>query len=140
MNYAETGDEKSLWAYKKLCEYFVNHLPEDLVPYWDFVFTSGDEPRDSSAALIFICAALEMMKILPEDKDVQRYGNIAADMFTSILDKYAAKPWDDTDGMVYGVTGSKPHNQAVGSIANYADFFYMEILARLLLEDWDRYW
>lgn len=139
LNYAETKKEKVLDAFKRVTDYFIDHLPEDLVPYWDFVFTEGDEPRDSSAALIFICGILEMMKVLPDDSDVKRYEEVAAKMLHSIIDNYASKPGDETDGMVLHVTGSKPHNEAVDGIGSYADYYYMEILARLLT-DWKRYW
>lgn len=51
-----------------MTEYFLSHLPEDLVPYWDFEFTDGsDQPRDSSAAVIAACGMLEMAKYLPEE-------------------------------------------------------------------------
>lgn len=139
LNYAETGNPESLKAFKDVTNYFVDHLPEDLVPYWDFVFTEGDEPRDSSAALIFICGVLEMLKICPEDEDVLRFEEVAAKMLHNIIDKYASKPGDETDGLVLRVTGSKPHNEAVDAIGSYADYYYMEIMARLLL-DWKRYW
>lgn len=139
LNYAETGNQESLKAFKSVTNYFVNHLPKDLIPYWDFVFTEGDEPRDSSAALIFICGVLEMLKICPEDEDVLRYEQIAAKMLHEIIDSLASKPGDATDGMVFRVTGSKPHDEAVDAIGSYADYYYMEILARLLL-DWNCYW
>lgn len=139
LNYAETKNPKSLEAFKKVTDYFIKYLPEDLVPYWDFTFTEGDEPRDSSAALIFICGILEMLKVLPDDEDIQRYEKVAAKMLDSIIDNYASKPGDETDGMVIHVTGSKPHKEAVDGIGSYADYYYMEIFARLLT-DWKRYW
>ena len=128
-----------LKAFKKVTDYFIKYLPEDLVPYWDFTFTEGDEPRDSSAALIFICGILEMLKVLPDDEDIQRYEKVAAKMLDSIIDNYASKPGDETDGMIIHVTGSKPHKEAVDGIGSYADYYYMEIFARLLT-DWKRYW
>ena len=44
----QQGICESLKAFKDVTNYFVDHLPEDLVTYWDSVFTEGDEPRDSS--------------------------------------------------------------------------------------------
>lgn len=139
LNYSETKNLESLKAFKKVSDYFVSRLPEDYIPYWDFVFTEGDEPRDSSAALVFICGILEMLKVLPDDEDVKRYEEVAAKMFHSIIDNYASKPGDHTDGLVLHVTGSVPHNEAIDAIGNYADYYYMEIFARLLT-DWQRYW
>lgn len=40
----------------RVTDYFLEHLPEDLVPYWDFDFDTGStEPRDSSASAVAIC-------------------------------------------------------------------------------------
>ena len=52
-----------------MTEYFLSHLPEDLVPYWDFEFSDGlISSRDSSAAVIgAACGMLEMAKYLPEE-------------------------------------------------------------------------
>ena len=50
----------------------MEHLPKDLVPYWDFDFDTGsDEPRDSSSGVIAVCGMLEMAKYL--DKDEAEY-------------------------------------------------------------------
>ena len=37
----------------------LNHLPEDMIPYWDYDFIDGDEPRDSSAGVIAVCGMNE---------------------------------------------------------------------------------
>ncbi len=140
LNYSENKEPEILNAFKRVTDYFSAHLPEDLVPYWDFIFTEGDEPRDSSAALIYICGILEMLKNLPMDNDIMRYEAIAGKMLNNIIDKYASTPDDETDGLILHVTGSKPHNEAVDGIGSYADYYYMEILARLLLDKWNPYW
>ena len=69
-----------------------------------------------------------------------RYEAIAGKMLNNIIDKYASTPDDETDGLILHVTGSKPHNEAVDGIGSYADYYYMEILARLLLDKWNPYW
>lgn len=141
LNYATTKNPESLEAFKKVTNYYIEHLPEDLVPFWDFTFKDGDdEPRDSSAALVFVCGILEMLKVCGEDQDVLKYEEIAARTLHSIIDNYATHPEDDTDGFVCRVTGSKPHNEAVDAVGSYADYFYMEIMARLLINGWKRYW
>lgn len=38
-------------VFRKVTDYFLKHLPSDLIPYWDFDFDDGSsEPRDSSSA------------------------------------------------------------------------------------------
>ena len=50
-------------VFRKVTDYFLAHLPSDLIPYWDFDFHDGSgEPRDSSAAAIAACGLLEMAR------------------------------------------------------------------------------
>lgn len=141
LNYSENKSPEILDAFKKVAGYFADNLPGDLVPFWDFVFKDGDdEPRDSSASLIFICGVLEMLKYLPDDEDIKKLEVVAAKMLPNLIDKYQSKPEDDVDGIILHVTGSKPHNEAVDGIGSYADYYFMEIMARLLMDNWNRYW
>ena len=45
--YSKTGNKEYLDIFKRVTKYFMEHLPKDLVPYWDFDFDTADEPRDS---------------------------------------------------------------------------------------------
>ena len=47
-------------VHRDITYYMLNHLPADLIPYWDFVFVDGDQPRDSSAGVIAVCGMDEM--------------------------------------------------------------------------------
>lgn len=54
--YKYTGRKEYIELFRKVTEYFLEHLPRDLVPYWDLEFTDGDDqPRDSSSASIAAC-------------------------------------------------------------------------------------
>ena len=119
----------------------LNHLPEDLIPYWDYDFVSGEEPRDSSAGLISACGMHEMAKHLPNDalqKSV--YESAAAQMLESVIDNCTGNfPTDE--GLVLKVTAAKPQGYGVDQIGVYGDYFYLEALARYLKGDaFTRYW
>ena len=49
--------------YKAIVDVFLEHLPQDLVPYWDFDF-NDDFPsdKDSSSLAIAACGLLEAEK------------------------------------------------------------------------------
>ena len=50
ISYRYTKRPEYLDAFRKVLAYYLDRLPDDLVPYWDMTFTSGDtEPRDSSS-------------------------------------------------------------------------------------------
>ena len=63
LTYIYKKDEKALQTFKATTNYFLNHLPEDYIAYWDLQYTDGDgEPKDSSAAAIALCGILEGIK------------------------------------------------------------------------------
>jgi unsaturated chondroitin disaccharide hydrolase len=126
---------------KDITYFALNHLPEDLIPYWDYDFTSGDEARDTSAGLITACGMHEMAKHLPTDAEQKPiYESAAAQMVESIIDN-CTEGFPTDDGLVLRVTASKPHGYGVDQVGVYGDFFYLEALARYILGDkFIRYW
>lgn len=61
--YKYTKREEYIDNFKHVTQYFLEHLPKDMVPFWDLEFTDGDDqPRDSSSASIAACGMLEMIK------------------------------------------------------------------------------
>ena len=59
ISYRYTRRPEYLDAFRRVLAYYLERLPEDLVPYWDMTFTSGtEEPRDSSSASIVACGLL----------------------------------------------------------------------------------
>ncbi|MBR5140397.1 MAG: glycoside hydrolase family 88 protein [Clostridia bacterium] len=143
--YGYNKEEYLVQLHKDVTYFMLNHLPEDLIPYWDYDFTSGDEPRDSSAGAIAVCGMHEMCKYLT-DADEQKavFESAGPQILESIIDNCTGKVDDvigeDYDGLIYKVTGSKPHNMAVNTTSVYGDFFYLEALARYLKPDFKTYW
>lgn len=143
--YKYTGREEYIPLFKHVTEYFLEHLPEDLVPYWDLCFTDGsDQPRDSSSASIAACGMLEMSRYL-EGEDAAYYRRIAGRIMKSVYDKYAVKDFKESNGLVLHSTYSNhsPYNTCnhygVDECNIWGDYFYMEALTRLL-KDWKQYW
>ena len=139
--YEYTGEPFIKQLQKDITYFALNHLPEDLIPYWDFDFTSGDEARDTSAGLIIASGMHEMAKHL-DDSDEQKsiYESASAQMIESIIDN-CTSDFPTRDGLVKRVTASKPHGYGVDEVGVYGDFFYLEAIARYLLGDeFIRYW
>ena len=128
-------------AQRSLVYYMLNHLPDDLIPYWDYTFRSGSEPRDASAAVIAVCGMLDMADQLPENS-AQRlvYESAAAQIMEAVIDNCTTDIGVEYDGLIHSVTHGKPQNLAVGECAPYADYFYLEALARFLKHDFVRPW
>jgi hypothetical protein len=78
-----------LEASQKLAEYFVSHLPEDNVPYWDFDAPKPG-PRDTSAALV---AAYGLILLHEESKtNESNYLEDALKIISGVLSMSLAPP------------------------------------------------
>ncbi|MBO5369712.1 MAG: glycoside hydrolase family 88 protein [Clostridia bacterium] len=140
--YTYTGDESLLPLHRDITYYMLNHLPDDYIPYWDYDFTSGDEPRDSSAAAIAVCGMLEAIRYLPDcapEKEI--YQTAASRMLESLIDTCATGCGKEFDGLIYKVTPCKALPEyGIEVCASYGDYFYLEALMRYINPDWKRYW
>lgn len=140
LSYKYTRDWIFIDIAKKLLNYFLNRLPEDCVPYWDLVFTEGEQPRDSSAAAICACGILEMLKFLPLcDEYREYYENAAKNIVFSLSTKYLASQDLDSDGLLLHGVYNKPKNEGVDEHTIWGDYFFFEALVRFL-QYWHEYW
>lgn len=130
----------------KVTDFFIQHLPQDNVPYWDLDFTDGSgEPKDSSAAAIAVCGILEMLPMLNEEEK-ERYQKVADAMMESLMQNYAVQNSTQSNGLLlHGVYAkNSPHNpipkdRGVDECNTWGDYFYMEALVRYLTK-WNPYW
>ena len=143
--YKYTKKEEYIELFKKVADYYMAHLPEDLIPYWDLEFGEGStEPRDSSSASIVCCGMLEMAKYI-DGEDANYYTSLAKKMMKSVVDHYAVKNHEESNGLVLHSTYSNhsPYNTCdhygVDECNSWGDYFYMEALTRLQ-KDWNLYW
>ncbi len=131
--------------FRRVTDYFLDHLPKDKIPYWDFDFTDGsDEPRDSSASAIAVCGMLEMSKYLPEDQAAW-YTQKAEELTEALIRECAVTDQAVSNGLLLHGTYAKssPYNtcadNGVDECVAWGDYFYMEALTRFL-KDWEPYW
>ncbi len=143
--YKYTRRREYIDIFKNVTQYYLEHLPKDMVPFWDLEFTDGDEqPRDSSSASIAACGMLEMIKSMNEE-DAALYRRYAGQMMKALLDGYAVKDEKLSNGLVLHSTYSNhsPYNTCnhygVDECNSWGDYFYMEALMRLH-KDWELYW
>lgn len=137
MAYEYTGNKELIDIHRGVSYYFLNHLPSDFVPYWDFDFSDGSlEPRDSSASATACAGLLEMSRHLPDtSSDKELFKNASGAMLKALIELCANKG-DDGDGLLLHTVSSKPHNSGVDTIEPYADYFYIESLLRWLNPEW----
>lgn len=146
IGYKYTKRREYIDIFKGVTDYYLRHLPEDLVPFWDLEFGDGDDdqPRDSSSASIAACGMLEMAKYM-EPEDAAYYTGIAKKFMKSVKDHYAVTDFGRSNGLVLHSTYSNhsPYNTCnhygVDECNIWGDYFYMEALTRLH-KDWCVYW
>lgn len=143
--YKYTKCEEYIELFRHVTRYFLEHLPKDMVPFWDLEFTDGDEqPRDSSSASIAACGMLEMIKSM-DGREAAVYERYARQLMKSLYDFYAVKDPATSNGLVLHSTYSNhsPYNTCnhygVDECNSWGDYFYMEALTRLH-KDWELYW
>lgn len=143
--YKYTKREEYIDLFRHVTQYYLEHLPKDMVPFWDLEFTDGDDqPRDSSSASIAACGMLEMIKYMDE-KEAAIYMKYAKQIMKSLYDNYAVKNPEESNGLVLHSTYSNhsPYNTCnhcgVDECNIWGDYFYMEALTRLH-KDWKLYW
>ena len=142
ISYSYTNEEFLVDLHKDITYYMPNHLPQDLIPYWDLVFTEGnDQPRDSSAEAITVCGMNEMCKYLPDDAPQKKvFESAASQMLEAIIDHCTGDIGKEYDGLVYHVTAALPQKLGIDECAIYGDYHYLEALMRLSNPNWNRYW
>ena len=130
MAYRETGDARFLDTARRTADYFLAHLPDDRVPYWDFNLPSlTGEPRDSSAAAIAASGLLELARLEPDRLSSGRYRDAA----TSILASLCSPPYLATGTqrgaiLLHGTQHKPAGNYDTGLI--FGDYFFLEALLR----------
>ncbi len=146
LSYVYSKKSEYIETFERVLNYYLSKLPKDLIPFWDMIFTDGDdEPRDSSSASIVICGLLEMSKHVDKEKS-EYYTSIAKKMLKSLIDDYSVKDSKVSNGLVLHATYCKktPYNTCVpkgeDECCSWGDYFYMEALIRLYFENWEMYW
>ncbi|MBD3290835.1 glucuronyl hydrolase [candidate division KSB1 bacterium] len=131
MTYRETEDERFLETAQKMADYFIDHLPEDFVPYWDFNAPNiPDEERDTSAGAIAASALLELSELSADQQKKLFYRYTAENILRSLCQKpYLAKGTDSAAVLLHGV-GNKPGGKQIDVALIYGDYYLIEALLR----------
>jgi unsaturated chondroitin disaccharide hydrolase len=133
LSYRYTQDPLFLESSKRLARYFLEHLPEDDVAYWDFnAPVTADTYRDSSASAIVAAGLLELLSHLDEqDPDRNYYQEMLTRSMTSLVQRYATIGEEDAEGLLkhgsyYVHGGLSPDDYMI-----WGDYYYLEALMRL---------
>ena len=125
--YRETKEPRFLDFVQKVADVYLEHLPDDYVPYWDFNDPAIPyAPRDASAACVVASALLELSGYVSPEKG-QEYKKAAVCMLESLSsDKY--RSGKSKPAFLLHSTGNYPSHSEIDAAIIYADYYYIEAL------------
>lgn len=130
--YRFTRDEEFLKTAVKAADWFLGHLPEDFVPYWDFKLPDqGPKEKDVSASAIVASALLELEDYAGRPDLKERYHEAALRMIGSLSSPEYLAEGTKSRGILNHAVGNRPKNLEVDVSLIYADYYYLEALYRL---------
>ncbi len=135
MMYRETKQDEFLQQARKIAGYILNHenMPADLVPYYDYDDPKiPNVPKDVSAAAITASALIELDQYLPGNSYRQKAREILKNLGTKYVSRSPGHPF-----FLGHSVGSMPHNGEINVPLNYADYYFLEALLRLMNQKTD---
>jgi hypothetical protein len=131
--FRETRDPAYLKQAKDIANFLLGHpnYPADGIPYWDFNAPGIPRAlRDASAAAVMASALLELGKFV--DKDSAKYYWLAAGTILRTLSSatYKAAPGANGGFILQHCVGHMPNKTEVDVPLTYADYYFIEALAR----------
>jgi len=133
--YRETRDERFSQTARSVADYFINNLPFDYVPYWDFQAPNiPNEEKDVSAAAIAASGLLELSTIVFDNEAREKYWNAAQHILASLCSpSYLAAGTNSRGILLHGVGNRMNENRDAGEVdvsLIYADYFFIEAMLR----------
>lgn len=131
--YRYTGEREFLETAQRCAAYYLANTPGYGVPYWDYGAPEiPDEPYDSSAAAVIGCALLLLAEQV-EGEAAIAYREAAIRIATTLTGPEFLSPrGEDEEGVLLHGVYHLPHGWGVDASVMWGDYFFMELVERLL--------
>jgi len=131
MTYRETKNPVFLETACRLADFFIDNLPADYIPYWDFSAPNiPDEAHDSSAAAIAASGLLELSTLVTDKQAREKYHKTALNILSSLCSPDYLTEGTNSAGILQHGVGSLPHKSEVDVSLIYGDYYFLEALLR----------
>jgi unsaturated chondroitin disaccharide hydrolase len=134
--YALTGNAEWLEVAERNARYWIDHLPADGVPLWDFHADPTKPPpwgaqKESSAGAIAASGLLDLAKQTRDPANAKRYLDTAQKMLDALVTpEYLANETPGWEGILkHGVYHTKK-NLGVDESVMWGEFFFVEALTK----------
>jgi unsaturated chondroitin disaccharide hydrolase len=142
--YALTGKREFLDMAERNAAYWIDHLPADGVPYWDFRADVSRPPpwgaqKESSAGAIAASGLLDLAKQSDSAANRNRYEQVALKMLDALVQpEYLANETPGWQGILkHGVYHTKK-NLGVDESVMWGEYFFVEALTKVAANQFDR--
>lgn len=136
LSYRHTGKAAYLETSARIADFFLSCLGEDGIPRCDFRQPPEPDWRDSCAGAVAACGMLELAGHLPPQRG-EKYLRGALQMLRA-MDRWCAD-WSPEEPAILQMCSASYHEKRHHFSMVYADFFFVEALARLGGETF-RFW
>ncbi len=137
--YALTGQQEFLDIAQLNAEYWISHLPEDKVPYWDFDADLSQPPphgaqRETSAGAIAASGLLDLAMQTKDEALSARYHETATAMLDALCQpEYLASETPGWEGILKHGVYHTDKNLGVDESVMWGEFFFVEALTKAVM-------
>ena len=142
--YALTGQAEFLEVAERNAAYWIAHLPEDGIPYWDFHADPRQPPpwgaqKESSAAAIAASGLLDLARQTADPASRARYEQTALRMLDVLVTpEYLAIDTPGWEGILkHGVYHTRK-NLGVDESVMWGEYFFVEALTKVVADQFHR--
>jgi unsaturated chondroitin disaccharide hydrolase len=138
--YGVTGDVEWLEVAERNARYWIDHLPADGVPFWDFHADLKQPPpwgaqKESSAGAIAASGLLDLARQTKSPERAKQYEETALAMLDALTSpEYLASETPGWEGILKHGVYHTAKNLGVDESVMWGEFFFVEALTKVVLD------
>jgi len=131
MAFRYTHEPEFLEAAIKSANWFIDHLPADNVPYWDFQSPNiPKDEKDVSAAAIAGSALLELKDYTSDSTQKNKFEKSAFEILNTLCSSNYLAEGTKSFGVLNHAVGNHPKDSEIDVSLIYADYYFLEALSK----------
>jgi unsaturated chondroitin disaccharide hydrolase len=132
--YQFTRDPSFLETAERCADYYLCHVSETWVPYWDFHLEAGpDSLWDSSAAAIAASGLWNLAALFPDRDKAHQYRNAAFEILDRLTSaQFLARGQAGQEGIVLHAVYHYHKKLGIDESVMWGEYFFMEALQKVL--------